>query len=233
MLLFSAAVLALFWLRSPVESLLGTSPLAAHTAAERRTTRFAAMLLAVVSAICLVALMWPGDRNALFPLGGIAAAAFVAQAALNRFAPRTRMIAQLVGALGLTCVAPAAYYTATGRLDQRALVLWAANWLFACNQIHFVHLRIHAARATTFTEKFSQGKAFFIAQSLTLSVLTALALEQRIPSWAIGAFLPVLGRGFYWFFRGPSPLQIRRLGWSEMFHGVLFGFLLAAAFVLS
>jgi len=43
----------------------------------------------------------------------------------------------------------------------------------------------------------------------------------------------VLGRGISWFFRGPEALQIRSLGWSEMRHGILFGLLLAAAFILS
>jgi hypothetical protein len=53
------------------------------------------------------------------------------------------MAAQLAGAIGLTCTAPAAYYVGTGRLSERAFVLWAANWIFAGNQIHFVQLRIH------------------------------------------------------------------------------------------
>ncbi|MGA7766885.1 MAG: hypothetical protein WCA27_11755 [Candidatus Sulfotelmatobacter sp.] len=40
------------------------------------------------------------------------------------------MAAQLVGAIGLTCTAPAAYYIGTGRLSERAFILWAANWIF-------------------------------------------------------------------------------------------------------
>jgi len=53
------------------------------------------------------------------------------------------MAAQLAGAIGLTCTAPAAYYVGTGRLSERAFVLWAAHWIFAGNRIHFVQLRIH------------------------------------------------------------------------------------------
>src|ERR1019366_7623189 len=46
-----------------------------------------------------------------------------------------RMAAQMVGALGLTSTAPAAYYVVTGRLDAAAWALWLANWLFAGDQI--------------------------------------------------------------------------------------------------
>ncbi|MGA3089264.1 MAG: hypothetical protein ABSD75_11675 [Terriglobales bacterium] len=74
------------------------------------------------------------------------------------------MIAQLAGAIGLTCTAPAAYYIGTGRLSERALILWAANWIFAGNQIHFVQLRIHSARDSSFSQKYALGRIFLLAQ---------------------------------------------------------------------
>jgi hypothetical protein len=46
--------------------------------------------------------------------------------------------------------------------------LWGANWIFAGNQIHFVQLRIRAARAATFSEKFDRGWFFFLAQLVFL-----------------------------------------------------------------
>ena len=51
----------------------------------------------------------------------------------------------MVGAAGLTSTAPAAYYVVTGYLDITAWALWAANLLFAINQIQFVQIRIHAS----------------------------------------------------------------------------------------
>jgi hypothetical protein len=189
-------------------------------------------LLAGVSAACLAGLLWNGHHGKLLLLGGITALVFVTQTVLKKLARQMRMTAQLVGAIGLTCTAPAAYYTATGRLDEHALSLWAANWLFVGNQIHFVHLRMSAARAATFSEKFAQGRLFFPAQLLTLPILAVVAHEQLMPPLAIVAFLPMVVRGIHWFFRGPAPLQIKRLGWSEMKQGVIFGILLATAFLL-
>jgi len=232
LILFTVAALALFWLRTPVESLLGTTPLSAQTPAERKTAFIASTGLALVSAGCLAGLLWNGRNRGLLLLGGIAAFVFVIQTLLMRFGRRWRMVAQLLGAVGLTCTAPAAYCVASGHLDAPAWVLWAANWIFAGNQVHFVQLRIHAARAATFGEKFARGRVFFLAQMLLLPVLAVAARLRLMPAAVMLAFLPGLMRGFYWFSRRPQPLQVRSLGWSELKQGVLFGVLLAVAMIL-
>ena len=143
------------------------------------------------------------------------------------------MAAQLVGTVGLTCTAPAAYYIGTGRLDERAFVLWAANWIFAGNQIHFVQLRLHASRAATFSEKFDRGRYFFLAQQALLVALIFASRWRVLPPLVIIAFIPALVRGTQSFFRKPESLDVRKLGWSEMKHGVVFGVLLALAFICS
>jgi hypothetical protein len=141
------------------------------------------------------------------------------------------MISQMVGAIGLTCTAPAAYYIGTGQLDTRAFVLWIANWTFACNQIHFVQLRIHAARATTLTEKLARGQFFLVGQPVLLMVLVLASLAHIIGPFAIIAFVPTIVRGTLWFFQKAEPLDIKRLGWSEMKYGILFGVPLACTYV--
>jgi hypothetical protein len=231
--LFTAAALSLFWLRTPVESLLGSGTITAQTSRERRTAFIASVALAAVSMACLTGLMWRGRHLQLLVIGVIAASALAVQAVLQRLGRDTRMTAQLAGAVGLTSTAPAAYYLGTGHLDWHGIVLWVANWLFAWNQIHFVQLRIHAARTATFSEKFARGRVFFLAQPLMLVCLVIASLWRLVPPLVITAFVPALVRGTRWFFRGPEPLDIKRLGWSEMTHGVVFGILLAIAFLSS
>ncbi len=230
---FTLAVLALFWLRTPAESLLGGSPLRAQTASERKAAILMCAFLAVIASACLAALMMNGRHRGLFLFGVIVGLILLVQAVLKKLSRKLRMEAEIVGALGLTCVAPAAYYVATGQIDVRAWGLWAANGLFAGNQIHFVHLRVHAARAATFAEKFSQGRWFFLNQMLMLPALLLVSRAHYLPGLTAIAFVPLFIRGVYWFVRGPAPLKIKRLGWSEMAHGILFGFLLAVAFNLS
>lgn len=231
-LLFTLCGIALFWLRTPVESLLGSAPNAARTPQERRTAMLAAAILGTLSLACLGALLRGGRNLTLLLFGGIAAAAFVAQAVLRKMGRETRMISQLVGGLGLTATAPAAFYVATGRFDQRTLTLWLANWLFAWNQIHFVQVRIHAARALTFRDKFSRGKGFLIAQTMLAAALAVLAVLHFISPFVALAFLPVVARGTAWFAMNRSePLDVKKLGWSEMRQGVAFGILLGIAFL--
>ena len=118
------------------------------------------------------------------------------------------------------------------RLDSRALVLWLANWLFAWNQIHFVQLRIHAARAGSLPEKRVRGKFFLLAQIGLLAAVVLLAALHLASPLIILAFLPILFRGTRWFFVGQEPLDVKKLGWSEMKQGAAFGILLAIAFAV-
>lgn len=232
LILFTASALLLFWLRTPVESLLGSGVVSAHTPRERRTALMASCLLATASAACLAALLWGGRNSQLVYIGLIAAFALAVQTALRRLGHAMRMPSQLVGAIALSATAPAAYYLGTGRLETSALILWIANWIFACDQIYFVQLRIHAARAGSFAEKFTKGKYFLVAQTVLFAFLAVAAFARFIPQLLIVAFVPALVRGTLWFFQGARPLNVKQLGWSEMRHGIAFGILLAIAFLV-
>ena len=230
LLVFTLAALSLLCLRTPVESLLGTSSMSARTSAERRTAFIASAIAGSVACLCLIALMWKGRNLELLLFGAATACAFVAQVVLRKSGRWARLPAQLVGAIGLSGTAPAAYYLGTGHLDSRGLILWAANWLFAWNQIHFVQIRIHAARAVTFRDKFDRGKFFLLTQTLLSGALVAVTFWHLVPSMLILAFVPVLLRGAQWFVCRPEPLDVKKLGWSEMKQGAVFGVLLAIAF---
>jgi hypothetical protein len=168
-----------------------------------------------------------GGRNrALIWIGCAAGGAFLLQSLVRRIRPGSRIAGQIVGAAGLTSTAAAAYYVVTGHLGAVAFSLWAANLLFAANQIWFVQLRIHAARAADRKQKVALGRGFLAGQTL-LVVLLLAACAAGVVRWpAIIAFLPVLVRGFAWFAARPKPLVIHALGKSELVHACLFGVLL-------
>lgn len=231
-LLFAIAALSLFWLRTPVESWIGAGPLRAQSSDELRAVITTAAILSSVSAVCLTALFWGGRRFELLVLGGIAALAFAVQAGLKLLGRRYYMAAQIIGALGLTATAPAAYFVATGKLNATAVALWLANWAFAGNQIHFVQLRIHSARLSQARDKLRNGCTFFIGQLLMLVGLLAASRIELRSALALLAFVPALVRGFLWFIPGHKPLQVKRLGWTELVYGMSFGVLLIAAFLL-
>lgn len=228
-LLLTTAVLALFWLRTPTESWLGSSAVRAQTLEERQLVRNVILPLATIAAVSLSALFWQGNRELIW-LGMIAGAAFAAQMILKKMGRATRMAAEVAGALALTSTAPAAYCVATGRLDARAWALWLVNWLFAADQIHFVWLRIRGARAAGLSEKFTVGWSFLAGQLLLGGMLAVMCHFSWLPELTLIAFVPVLFRGFVWFAKKSPPIVIRRLGWTELAHALVFGVLLTAGF---
>jgi hypothetical protein len=229
---FTLAALALFWLRTPLESWLGTGILRAQTSHERQSVAVTCLGLAAVAASALTFLFVRGNRDLLW-LGSIAAAAFLVQALLRKLSRKTRMVSQIVGTIGLAITAPAAYYVVTERLDRNAWALWIVNILFAGNQVHFVQMRIHSARLSGWAQKIKNGRDFLIGEVLLVIALFSGWRLHVFPGLVTVAFLPLLMRGSAWFVENQKPLAVRRLGWTELAHAIVFGIILIAAFDFS
>ncbi|HZP23058.1 MAG TPA: YwiC-like family protein [Terriglobales bacterium] len=229
--LFITVAMSLFWLRTPVESWLGTSAIKAQTPAERRFVGRMIVAIGSLAALSLAALLWSSNLRGLIIIGTVSALAFAVQAAVKQLGRRGRMPAQVIGAIGLTSTAAGAYCVATGRLDRIAIALWVANWLFAGNQIHFVQIRIRYSRAASFAEKLTAGLPFLLGQAALLAAIVASWQAGLFPAWIAAAFLPVLLRGMWWFTSGRQPLDVHKLGFNELGQSLLFGVLLCAAFL--
>jgi len=230
--LFLVAALSLFCLRTPAEAWLGTSAIKAHSPQERSAVAGFSLAIAVVAVSATIALFLAGLSRGLLTIGAVTALAFAIQAAVKKLGRRGRMPAQVIGAVGLTSTAAGAYYVATGKLDQIAIALWLANWLFAGDQVHFVQVRIHSSRATTLDEKLQHGYAFLAGQIVLLAVVVGFCIVGFFPKLAWLAFVPVLFRGTVWFLRGCQPLDVHKLGFAELTQGLIFGALLCAAYLL-
>ena len=233
LILLLTAALALFWLRTPLESLLGTSAMRAQTLEEAHTLRSVIVVLGGVATVALAGLLWTGHNADLWPLGAAVAAAFIGQALLKKLGRRARMFSEIVGTIGLTASAPAAYYVITGNFNATAWMLWLANILFAGDQIHYVQLRIHTAKIEGFRAKLSRGWAFAVGQALMTTILTLVCMARLMPPIASIAFAPLLFRGWFYFVQEPGPLVVRRLGWGEVKHATAFCVLFIATFTLA
>jgi hypothetical protein len=197
LILLLTAALALFWLRTPLESLLGTSAIRAQTPEESHTLRSAIVLLAGITGLALAALLWSGKNADLWPLGATAATACIVQAVLKKFGRRTRMLSEMVGTIGLTAAAPAAYYIITGKFNATAWTLWLTNILFAGDQIHYVQLRLRTAKVQGFGAKLACGRGFALGQALLAAIITLACMARLMPPIASLAFAPLLFRGWF------------------------------------
>ena len=230
--LFVVAALSLFWMRTPVQAWLGTSAIKAQSQSERSAVLRVSVTLALVASAAVAALFAAGYTRGLLTIGAVAALAFAVQAGVKKLGRRGRMPAQVIGAISLTSTAAGAYYVATGKLDQVAIALWLANWMFAGDQVHFMQVRIHSSRAATASEKVRAGYVFLAGQVLLLVAIVVLCRMGVFPKLVILAYVPVLFRGTVWFLRARQPLDVHRLGFAELTQALIFGALLSAAFLL-
>ena len=233
LILLCAAALSLFWLRTPFESLIGTSAMKAESNDERRTVRTFVLALGGIATIALCALLWAGRNSDLWPLGVAVAVAFAAQALLKKLGRRWRMLSEMIGTIGLTAAGPAAYYVITGEFNETAWMIWLANILFAGDQIHYVQLRLHTAKIEGFRAKLARGWGFALGQALMTTIITLAGLSRLMPPIASLAFAPLLFRGWFYFIQEPAPLVVRRLGWSELKHATAFCVIFIATFILA
>jgi hypothetical protein len=232
-LLLLTAALAIFWLRTPLESLLRTSAIRVQTQEERRTVTLVIFALGAIAGLTLGTLLWAGRDPALWLIGVAAGATFVGQALLKKLGRRWRMLSEIVGTVGLTSSGAASYYVITGKFGATAWLLWLVNLLFAGNQIHYVQLRIHTARVESRRAKFGRGWTFAVGQVVMTATLALICQRGLLPWIALIAFVPLLFRGWVYFFQKPAPLVVRRLGWNELTQAAVFCVLLIAALALA
>lgn len=227
---FLTAALALFWLRTPLEILLGSSTMRAHSAEEKKIVWQATVIFSLLAALPLFLLLRGGHHRGLLFIGAIAGTAFATQACVKLFGRRMRMPAQIIGAIGLTSTAAGAYYVVTNRMDGLAYALWFANWLFACDQIHYVQLRLHNARTSGVVYRFHKGWIFLIGQFAMLAAIAALVVTSHLPFAMMIAFAPIVIRGIAWVFQSQQVLDLQWLGLTELLHAITFGVLVITSF---
>jgi len=230
LLWFTIAAVSLFWLRTPVESVLGTTVVRVRTSDERRAAMIAVAGISAVSLIALTALFRGFQHLGLIVIGSIAGLAFALQAIVKNRNRRYRALAQVIGAIGLTSTSASAFYLASGKWNATAAVLWVLNWLFAAEQILFVQQRIHGVRLATTAERFERAKPYIGTVTAILIAVSLLSLCKLAPAWTPLAFTPALVRALVWFRSRPTTLDVHRLGWLELANSSVFAILIVLTF---
>jgi len=137
---------------------------------------------------------------------------------------RRHLLMQLTATVGLVLTAPAAWYTATGRLDATAFWLWLWNGLYFVGGLLYVRMRLAPVTARCGLRWLVLG--FFAGLSL---FVLALVMANVFSYHLLLAFAPAVTRAAAGVGRLAWPLRIKVLGWSEVAFSVLFGVLLVAA----
>ncbi len=176
-------------------------------------------ILLAGSAICTLPLLVIWHRWWLALFGAIAAPL--------AFRKTERGVAmQLLAVAGLTLTAPAAWYTATGRLGPEAGLLWLLNLLYFAGGVFYVKMHVAAAVQRKplgqWRDRLKIGSATLVYYAALTAALSVLAVERSIPWLVLLAYAPVIARAVVGVNRLSATLRIRRLGWTEVAYSVWF-----------
>jgi hypothetical protein len=227
---FCVAATSAFLVYQPLEVLFGGSLFKIHSKADRQFIAGWVFLLSLIGGMAAFDLVLLGRGRVLW-FAALGAACFALRILLGK-ERRHRVTRQILGALSLSSTAAAAYYVAAGFLDQRALLLWGANWLFAAGQIEYVQLRVRTTGVQSREEKFSAGLKLCAYHLILLFFALAATVQHVVgPLFAI-AFVPALLRIVAWIMSKPAKIDFHILGFSELFQSLAFSGLLLWAFLL-
>lgn len=210
---------ATIWLRT----LTGRGRKSDRTAAAAWT-----IILAVIAALCLVALLALG-MTALFalliPLAILLA--FYLVAARYRRAKMRTLWMELVGAAGLAATAPAAYVASTGQLNSVAWTLWGLMAGQNALGVLYVRMRI----ADTHGRPISRTPVFWMHMIVLLAVVIAAYLGT-VPWLVVLPFVGFLIRAGWAAARVRPVTNIKRFGFTEIGVEILGGALVILGYWL-
>jgi hypothetical protein len=140
------------------------------------------------------------------------------------------LAAELVGVALLTLAAPAAWVGAHGVLEATGARVWLLNLLFFLGGVLYVKYRVrgllvHRAFAGA-RERLRFAWPVFAYHVLLVVFLASLVLLDSLSAAALLAFAPAVLRAGRLAFELGQRFPIKRLGWSEVAHSVVFAMLL-------
>ncbi len=231
-LLCATLALGLFVLRGSAQAQGGW-----HALRQTELVVFAMALLAVAGALVLAY-----GRTQLIAVAVAGVALYSVQEVLVRAHNEARtekrsLAAECVGVVLLSLSAPAAWIAARGRLEAEGVQIWALNVLFFLGGVLYVKYRVRGLLAHREFAGWSERLAFawpvFIYHLLLLAFLASAIFLRELSAAVLLAFAPGILRANGLIFQLGERFPIRRLGWMEIVHSVVFAALLVIAYRLA
>jgi len=220
-ILLLVSVVAAFLGRGALGMCLSLSP------AERRTQGLSAWIM-LYSGIFLLSGAWLVLWYKLWLLGllgiaGMGLAAF--SLSLEKGKKDATLYGQIMNILGLSLIAPAAQYCASGSHSLKTLGVWLICIFFFLGSVFHVRflLRRRLEAGGEFVERLAAGSvsiAFHLSALLAVMVLSKLKV---IPLFAPLAFVPVTLKALWPIIRrNRNPLPVKLIGRLELIHTLVF-----------
>lgn len=137
---------------------------------------------------------------------------------------------ELVNIAGISFPAAASYYVSTGEWSGVSLLLWLLTFLYSASSVFYVRLKVRqkAPLAADFSQRLKMGKLLLLYMLFLFSFLTLMAAADKIRFVLLLAYLPLLIKSLHSIFFSGGTTSIKKVGFTEAGHTVLF----AALFLL-
>lgn len=236
LLLCVATAVALFLLRGSVEAhriqSRGTAPLA------RLFLLPAHLALAVFALAGGLTLLFVYQRWLIAAVGLAGLLLYAVQLLLiarhnEESSEKRSLAAELVGVVLLSLAAPAAWIAARGSLDADGARVWLLNAAFFLGGVLYVKFRVRGLLAHrqfhSWRERLQFAWPVFLYHALLLGFLACLVVWRSLSAAVLISFLPGILRANGLFFQLGARFPIKRLGWTEIAHSLIFALLLIFA----
>jgi len=145
--------------------------------------------------------------------------------------------AELTAIAGMSLMAPAAYHVSGKVLDLTAFSLWLLPFLYSGANVFYVKLRVKQRSLRQGPNKpgrkWAIGGEAALCMGFLMAFLGILSFLRFIPPLTLLAFSPLLLKTFWAILTARAPSSIKRLGYLEVAHSLLFTLLLILAYWLS
>ena len=228
-LLCGALALGLFILRGSVEQQGGWRAL--------RQPEHWVMALALTAVAGALVLYY--GRTQLLGVAAVGGILYVIQEMQVRIHNEARtekrsLAAELVGVVLLSLAAPAAWIAVRGKLDWTGVQVWLLNAMFFLGGVLYVKYRVRGLLAhrefSGWGERLKFAWPVFFYHLLLLAFLASAIFMREISAAVLLAFAPGILRANGLVFQLGQRFPIRRLGWMEVAHSVVFAALLVMAY---
>jgi hypothetical protein len=169
----------------------------------------------------------------LLPFGMGSAFFVLLRAFLIRGRDDRTLMGELIGVAGLTMVGPVAHAVSVGAVRPISAMLWLLLFLFFASGVFYVRMRVRglvAWRKGATSEPNPARWPCVLYHAVLLVAIPALFLARLVPWLVLLAYAPALWRAAAGLGREETPLDLRRLGWSEVAVSTAFVLILIAAF---
>lgn len=190
------------------------------------------LIFAAAGWLFLSAAAWFAVYWLILPFSSVMALFLLAEIILIRAKKQRSFLAQVIGTIGLTSVAPLTFILFSGEITRFVAFIWLINALFFGSGILYVRYQI-ARMKQDFSQypEFHRFRAGVICYHFSLLlVLLFVALSFNSYAGLLAAFTPAILQGATAVNLHFKIKTVKKLGWLEMAHTLLFVVLLALFF---